>query len=182
MNKFIKNEFGNRIKDFSGLKNNLLTAIRYSHTLNKSTYWVFICDCGNTKIARSNKVFCKNAKTKTCGCFKYKNTDPTFFAVYNRYKKGAELRNLTFNLSEIEFRLITKQNCFYCGIEPKKISKSKYDVYVYNGIDRKNNKIGYILENSLPCCTMCNKAKRDIDFDVFINWIKILKSFNTEKY
>ena len=182
MNKFIKNEFGNRIKDFSGLKNNNLTAIKYSHTLKKITYWVCECKCGNKKTIKINKVFSKNTTTKSCGLCKVKSQNLAFDSVYSRYIKGALSRNLIFDLSKEDFKSITLKNCFYCGIEPKKIFKTKNSHYVYNGIDRKNNNIGYVIENSLTCCTMCNKSKRDVDYDIFINWIKKLKSFNQEKY
>jgi hypothetical protein len=41
----------------------------------------------------------------------------------------------------------------------------------FNGIDRKNNAIGYIVGNVLPCCKLCNYAKRTMGYNEFLNWV-----------
>lgn len=40
-----------------------------------------------------------------------------------------------------------------------------------NGIDRVNSKEGYTEENSVPCCSTCNKAKLDMSFEDFRAWL-----------
>lgn len=51
----------------AGDKYGRLTAIRFSHKgKNNRPYWLFQCDCGNTKVISTNLV--KNNKTKSCGC------------------------------------------------------------------------------------------------------------------
>ena len=175
---YIRTKSNQRIKDYTGFKKGYLEAISFEFVKNNSTYWKFKCDCGNYKILKSNKVLAKNSTTKSCGCKKYKNEKsncPAFNKVFHSYYRGAKRRNLEFLLSIDEFKDITSKNCVYCGIEPSKISKTKFSIYTYNGIDRKDNLIGYILENSLPCCTLCNKAKRDLDYNIFIDWIKQIK-------
>lgn len=85
---------------------------------------------------------------------------------FGKYGRNAKLRGYTFTLLLEEFVDLIKQPCFYCGDEGKP----------YNGIDRKNNSIGYEIENSVACCTMCNKMKRSFPFDEFIEkCIKIAK-------
>ena len=42
-------------------------------------------------------------------------------------------------------------------------------------VDRKNNTIGYTLENSVPCCIICNKGKSTFSYEFFISWIINLK-------
>ncbi len=178
MNKFIFNENGFRIKNYTGIKNNYLTAVSYSHSEKRKTFWLFKCKCGNQKILTSNKVFAKNTSTKGCGCSIGKTSEnPAFYSVYSRYIKGANIRSLNFELSENDFKTITSQNCHYCGIEPKKISKSKFSIFTYNGIDRKINNKGYTIDNCLPCCTLCNKAKRDLDYNIFVEWINQISKF-----
>ena len=175
---YIRTKSNQRIKDYTGFKKGYLEAISFEFVKNNSTYWKFKCDCGNYKILKSNKVLTKNSTTKSCGCKKYKNGKsncPAFNKVFHSYYRGAKRRNLEFLLSIDEFKDITSKNCVYCGIEPNKISKTKFNIYTYNGIDRKDNLIGYVLENSLPCCTLCNKAKRDLDYNIFIDWIKQIK-------
>lgn len=184
MNKLFINEFGNIIKDYSGLKNNFLTAIKYSKTIKKQTYWYFLCDCGNEKILRPNKVFYKKSTIKSCGCLKKNKTSEINVAlkrVYNAYKKGALLRNYSFEININEFKNITSLNCFYCGIKPNKKSKTKTDEYLYNGIDRKDNCKGYVIDDCLPCCTICNKSKRDLDYLIFTKWIKRISKFQMKK-
>jgi len=182
MSKYINKENVIRIKDYSGQKSNLLTAKEFSHVHNNSSYWVFVCECGNEKTLRSNKVFVKFKPTKSCGCLKrYITNNPAFNLVFSSYLKGAKRRSLNFNLSVDEFKNITSKNCFYCGINPNKISKTTNHTYLYNGIDRKNNSIGYTIENSLPCCTLCNKSKRDLEYSYFMEWIERISKFRNNK-
>ena len=39
-----------------------------------------------------------------------------------------------------------------------------------NGLDRKDNSLGYTIYNVLPCCSFCNQAKMDANYEDFINW------------
>lgn len=99
-----------------------------------------------------------------------------FIRLFNGYKKSAENRGFDFNLTEAEFRQFTKQNCYYCGIEPNSTmysggQSSKWSEYIYNGIDRVDNNIGYKFENCVTCCGVCNLMKRDLSYDKFINKI-----------
>jgi hypothetical protein len=90
-----------------------------------------------------------------------------------RYKNDARLRGLEFSLTKEEFLTLTKSNCFYCGTEPKQIHRRTRSPvpYVYNGIDRLNNKIGYIPDNCVPCCGICNVAKNNRTLEEFKDWI-----------
>lgn len=101
--------------------------------------------------------------------------------VYRRYKKNG------FTYDFKEFLKISQKNCFYCGIEPLGVSKSQFDkrcsfnsrqgFFLYNGIDRKNNNLGYTKENIVPCCDMCNKAKRNVEFNKFLDWLDRIKNY-----
>lgn len=85
------------------------------------------------------------------------------------YKFRAAKKGYEFVLTKEQFKEITSQNCHYCGCEPKhKVDRplngkpTRYNGdYIYNGIDRKDNLKGYILENSIPCCKNCNSMKGD---------------------
>ena len=46
-----------------------------------------------------------------------------------------------------------------------------YGGYTYNGIDRKDNNLGYEKANCVPCCKRCNQMKNDMTMDEFINQI-----------
>lgn len=89
---------------------------------------------------------------------------------YNIYKKGARSRGLDFLLSQDEFDFITQEPCYYCGEY-----SNNYFGKQYSGIDRINSSMGYIEDNVVPCCTMCNRMKLDYKFDEWVDkMIKIL--------
>lgn len=76
---------------------------------------------------------------------------------YSMYKSSAKLRELDFQISEDQFKNITKYACYLCGHFPSVEHK--------NGIDRYDNKIGYVLENCRSCCSDCNIMKKHYEFE-----------------
>lgn len=50
-----------------------------------------------------------------------------------------------------------------------------------NGIDRRDSSLGYTLENCLPACGVCNKAKLDYTEEEFLVWTNRLGSFQQAK-
>lgn len=143
--------------------------------------WKCNCECGNETILSGHAL--KSGNTKSCGCW---NTDhnakPSGEAVINRiykdYKAGALRRGKEFILSKEQVISIIFNNCFYCGNPPStrftEGGKKFHGEILYNGIDRLDNTIGYTLENSVPCCSKCNYAKRDMTYNEFISWAKRL--------
>lgn len=75
---------------------------------------------------------------------------------YWRYKRNATIRDLNFELTLDEFNTITEQPCCYCGEY-----NNDYFGKKYSGVDRVNSSIGYIFNNVVPCCTICNRMKLD---------------------
>lgn len=59
------------LKDYSGHKYGMLTAVKFSHIKNKKTYWFVKCICGIEKIIRIDQAI--NGTTISCGCFMRKN-------------------------------------------------------------------------------------------------------------
>lgn len=149
-----------RIKDYTGEKYGFLTAIKYIETKKRQAIWLFKCDCGNTK--QTHMVTVKKGYCSSCGC-KNKSIPElaSFNCLYSGYKDRAPSRGLTFDLSTDDFRKLTSSNCFYCNYPPKQVVKirSLKTHYTYNGIDRKNNTFGYIMDNCVPCCKICNYSK-----------------------
>jgi len=140
---------------------------------DRSLIWKAVCDCGNTIEMKSRSLLYGNVKS--CGCLrKIKKGEANLRKIYRGYKNEAKIKNILFNLSIEEFKKITSKKCFYCGIEPKQRSYRKFSngIYLYNGIDRRNNLLGYTKENSLPCCFICNRAKGNMSYENFILWIK----------
>jgi hypothetical protein len=85
------------------------------------------------------------------------------------YKNRALKKNLIFELSEKLFNELTQSNCYLCGLS------NINDI----GIDRKNNDIGYTIENSFPCCSYCNYMKKCHDYNDFLFLIKKITIYST---
>jgi hypothetical protein len=101
------------------------------------------------------------------------------------YRSNARRRGLSFSLSADEFRSLVTSSCEYCGSEPSAVSKHSGAVtektrhnseFTYNGIDRKNNSVGYHYVNCVSCCGTCNKAKLAMSYSEFIEWIQRVHS------
>lgn len=168
--------------DISGNKYNRVFVISYFG----ESKWNCVCDCGKEFIADGSSL--KNNYTKSCGClademrrslFKLGYGIGSFNALYLKYRRGAKKRNLVFDLDKDFFCKITKSNCYYCGVEPKNIQKSLSNNgdYVYNGIDRVDNNLGYIYSNVVPCCSDCNFAKKTMSEFEFLNWVDRVYNF-----
>ena len=98
-----------------------------------------------------------------------------FNRLYGKYKYRAKKKAIGFRLTKIQFREITQQKCFYCGIQPLQVisAKGKTDkYYIYNGVDRIDNDGIYAIENCVACCGVCNKMKNSYTFEHFMEHIK----------
>ena len=99
--------------------------------------------------------------------------------LYGEYKRSATRRGLSFKISKKHFKNLTSSPCFYCGDSPSSVrfehntlkSNQKRTAYIFNGIDRKNNNEGYTLDNAVPCCAICNRAKYRLTEKQFKQWI-----------
>ena len=188
----MKNKRAYNFIDITGQKFNYLTIVKLDRVEKKRSFWECLCDCG--KITIKDGAHIRKGSTKSCGCYKHRKVDrgeSSFNSLYLEYKIGADKRGLDFDLTKEQFKILTKQNCHYCNVKPaqelvnrcKKLSKEaqEYGKYIYNGVDRKDNSIGYILENALPCCRICNRAKWTLGYDEFIEYIERFKTLKVEK-
>ena len=87
---------------------------------------------------------------------------------FSAYKRRAQHNKLLFTLTQNEFSGIVSQPCYYCG----ELQEN------FNGIARFNNKEGYTVDNSVPCCTMCNMMKHTQHADEFIKKCKEITEKN----
>lgn len=70
--------------------------------------------------------------------------------VWRNVQRNAFLKKNLFMLSQQDFEKLVIQPCYYCGF---------YSNYKFIGIDRIDNNKGYILNNCVPACSMCNMMK-----------------------
>lgn len=96
------------------------------------------------------------------------------------YKRQAIKRNKIFDISDEQLLTLFLQNCHYCNIYVS--SCNKYgETYSKMGIDRKDNDIGYVDGNVLPCCHICNRMKYNYEYDNFFRYLhNIFKNFGAE--
>lgn len=115
---------------------------------------------------------------------------------YLHYIRTAKVRNLDFELTYEKFRELTSQSCHYCGVMPYAKFHSTFskngdlrfsnEAFVYNGIDRVDNKIGYVDTNVVPCCRICNYIKNRFDaekinsrIEEFVEWSNRIQKFQS---
>lgn len=142
------------------------------------------CICGEERLIPTGNLV--HGVSKSCGCVNRANlvlrgTKPLYEAIhrsiYTNYKKQAETRGYVFELTTTEFKNLILQDCHYCGEVPSNTFKSGgrfyngNDTFLYNGVDRRVNTIGYTSTNCVPCCSKCNFAKKDFDYDEWIQWV-----------
>lgn len=169
-----------------GQKFNRLTAIEVEYRISNNGKrlkrgYKCQCDCGNTTYVDTSKL--KNGLIKSCGC-SHKDVD---YGKSNRKRWGESIENKTidmyirqaksrgysFDISKEHAIFLFKQNCFYCNSSIKRcISPKAYGDYYRNGIDRKDNTLGYTIDNCVSCCTECNQRKRAMFWKDFIKWAR----------
>lgn len=167
-----------RIKDISGKRFAKLQVKTLSHRgADGRYYWFCICDCGNEAILQGRRI--REGHTKSCGCLQMEGSrkSPGYSAFKRRlrtYKYAAKSRNLCFDLTEEQFRSIIEKSCSYCGSLPKPYDASgeSYGSISITGIDRKQNDIGYTIDNCVSCCIQCNQAKMAHSFEDFLAWVR----------
>jgi len=130
------------------------------NTLNKET---FILMCAH--IAAYNDL---------CDCERFAHVFNDYNGCdYKTYKRRAPERKIDFSLSEKEFKKIhDRDECYTCG-------KSNSEIHA-NGIDRKDNAIGYEYDNCESCCGNCNYLKKGIDYETFLDQCFFVAIYNQE--
>jgi len=103
----------------------------------------------------------------------------SFARVIRQYKANAKRRGILFTLTDSEMRTLTSQICVYCGVEPRQVmcDKDANGPYIYNGVDRIDSSIGYILSNCTTACKFCNKAKTNMSVIDWLEWLNRIAAF-----
>jgi 5-methylcytosine-specific restriction endonuclease McrA len=160
-----------------------LTCIRLNNVGKHSrSYFLFKCDCGKEKVLLGSGV--KSGNTKSCGCLsteskkskRLPDNKGIIYQIVLGYKRHSLNREHEWNLSLNDVRMLISMPCHYCGIvnSNKKTTKNFKEGFLYNGIDRVDNKKGYNISNCVPCCKQCNRAKGTLSKSEFITWIKAM--------
>ena len=154
------------------------------------------CDCGKSAIIEIGCMTRKMNKTSSCGCLKDEvNLEKAKLmqkriadnpnnslrsiitrALYKTCQRSALVMGRAFELSFEQWLKVVDSACFYCGeMDVKKvrsIPNRPTNTILLNGIDRIDNSVGYTVENSVPCCKICNMMKGKLTVTEFIQKCK----------
>ena len=147
---------------------------RHIISYNEHRTRIYVIECNNCKHTIIGNANTFKSPCKKCSYKKSGNLQDLRLQVLYKYKYNAEKRNYEFSLTNEEFFFLIEQECYYCGTSPETVWKShrkEHNTVIYNGIDRKNNDLGYTLENSCSCCKRCNYFKNNISLDDFKNLV-----------
>lgn len=155
---------------------------RYKYVIAKCVCQaVFSCRLGNIKSGNTTSCGCKKAESAMKRARPY--SEAAAWQCYRRYMASAKKRHIQFELSFEEFIEMAKSNCYYCKSAPQQVLSLKYTKgknigkerlngsFVYNGIDRVDNSLGYLKSNSAACCVICNRAKLDKTSKEWSSWL-----------
>lgn len=169
--------------DWTGRKFNRWTVLRFSHwrvISNKPrAYWYCRCICSTERAVKGLTL--SNSTSISCGCYgnelSTKRARPKGEAFLThllaQYRSGAAKRDYVFELTKSQFKALIIQACVYCGSPPILKTQPRLNGGMYcNGLDRKDNRIGYTLSNVVPCCETCNRGKGKQSMDMWMSYLK----------
>ena len=138
--------------------------------------WLCYCDCGTKSIVEGSHL--RSGHSKSCGCWRrymasLPDGEATFNTLFIALRGRARRRGKEWSLTKEQVRVLTKQNCHYCGAKPHQVKRRKglNGPYVYIGLDRVDSRRGYTIDNVVPCCWTCNKAKSAMSIKEFRLWV-----------
>jgi hypothetical protein len=163
-------------------------------------YYKYQCICGNIESApkysllqskKSRNTYCcsecrKNKLSEWAKTAKIKYNDPVegkCSILFSNYRSKCKKKKWEFELTFDQFKQLVTSNCHYCNLEPNKCridrSKSRQGIsrIYFNGVDRLDSLLGYNIKNVVSCCEDCNKAKRNLSYEQFLNLIKRIYEF-----
>ena len=158
---------------------------RLTITAQEKSMCTCICDCGKTTIVPRHRILSNH--TKSCGCLQKdklinRNNETKGIQVtkygscFGSIRKVYRTKGKTYDLTDDELYKLITSNCHYCDAIPSNVMKDTRDVnkipFIYNGVDRVDNTLGYTLSNSVSCCKRCNIAKNDMKYSDFIDLCK----------
>lgn len=140
--------------------------------------WHCRCDCGQYTTTRAPSL--RNGSTRSCGCINVARLRArqiprrirAMNIAFNTMKQNARGRDLQWQLPDDVVEHLCAQDCHYCGSPPSNFGRTDLQgVYRYNGLDRVDSARGYSVDNVVPCCIVCNRAKSDLPLAEFLEWV-----------
>lgn len=139
-------------------KNNKYCSLECKHIGHRKINDPTLRQCNKCLRILTIDMFCKsnfNSRVYRCHeCEKKRSAEitrtPNGRFVFS--KSLAKRRGLEWTIDKVSYFNLLKQKCHYCGI---KLNETGI------GLDRKDNGVGYLYNNVVPCCGLCNTTKSD---------------------
>jgi len=136
----------------------------------------FKCKCGREHETTLNSIKSSNKCSSCCQSVPkpYKRLrlyESTFNAFIHRVKYEV---NITY---EDFYEIIKSQKCHYCEADLcMDAYRNKTKRSTAACLDRKDNSIGYMVDNIVPCCPKCNYGKGK--WYTYEEWVEVGKTLN----
>lgn len=183
-------------ENFAGKKIGKLKVIRRIKNLKRKrggieVRWLCICECGRKDIRASYQLK-RNGRCSQCiACYKEMHANkykygPIFNAYIRVTKSSAKQRNLPFKVDIKYLLMLLKRQKFKCALSGVTIafaetSKLHQAGYSTASIDRIDSDKGYIKGNIQWLHKTVNLVKRNLSDEEFIEWCKIIVSYQRRK-
>lgn len=165
--------------------NHMTVLERMTNTPKGAAVYKVKCSCGNIRSVLGTSILSGGGghRCRKCGYSEHlakvhallskPSGEAACYAAFIITKRQcADKRGFAWKITLEDWKRLTRQPCHYCGEPPSNHSKGRYNgTYRYNGLDRVDNSVGYVLNNVVPCCKRCNCAKSDQTLAEFLNWV-----------
>lgn len=121
--------------------------------------------CSNCLTTKETGSFWKSKKSKDgyhtrckdCMSLKRKSWESKVDYIFEKYQRDAKRRGVSFALDKSDFYTFKNASCYYCGEILDKVR-----------LDRIDNDLGYLINNVVSCCSICNRFKSSLTQEKFL--------------
>ena len=157
-----------------------LLRTEYHYTPKNAKALVYICECVNSECLNEIRIWSSASRHNGyCNsCADINNRRKPYTYLYTSFLNSQKHRNIDVTLTFENFvALCETPNCHYCDAltsRDKHRKKIQSNAYM---IDRKDNNLGYTVENSLSCCWDCNNLKSNkFSYEEFLKLRTFIKT------
>lgn len=151
---------------------------------SRQTMWLCRCQCGvertisgsNLKMGRSKG--CTKCRDNSSRTYEYvTGNGPAARLAFRHYEARSRKYGIRLEISFELFLELSQQPCYYCGEVGSNYMKpqtKKSDGFRYNGLDRFEPELGYVVGNVVACCKYCNRMKSDMSYIDFVDRVALI--------
>lgn len=178
-----------KIADKTGQRFGRLKVIKLDRLERKSngtyTYWLCVCDCGNTKSVDGSGL--KTGKTRSCGCLNKETNSKRFWKgcgeLSGKYMAQIRCRAKRYN-RECSVSIKDCWNQFLkqkgiCAMSGVTITLTRNNKNQTASLDRIDSSKGYVKGNIQWIHKELQLMKSDLSEESFVNWCKTIAEYRS---